>query len=347
LQKCVLIERILLAYTEVLCGAEEDEDGCCRLEVTYIFKDHSKKGRLFAVAENVKLDGTLEGYDSDGGRKKGKIDKTTGLPLGSNRAATLQSMPKDLRSPLVGSFAYDVDCANSEVRILVSLAEKLQFLQFMPTLEDYFHNREGWLLLIMETFGLTREAAKRLPTIIISGGQYSTWEKNHATNPSKRHGVDTKAIKDIKDFAQKLQGELTKFVGLCRKLPQFAWLENEERKLKDDGDARNHEKLLLGRVVQSCEAEVLSIMHKKFHDEKWHVRAKVFDGLIAEPSDLVRKTAAEAGIPIDDMLRQVLQLAEESCSSFGWNVKLEVKPLFGLQDSPVDSIVQAKRALHL
>ena len=345
LQKCVLIERILLAYQEVLFGAEEDEDGCCRLEVTYILKDHSKKGRLFAVAENVKLDGTLEGYDSDGGRKKGKVDKTTGLPLGSNRAATLQSMPKDLRAPLVGSFAYDVDCANSEVRILISLATKLKYS--MPTLQDYFNKREEWLLLIMETFGLTREAAKRLPTIIISGGQYTTWERNHATNPNKRHGVDTRAIKEIKDFAQKLQGELVKFVGHCRTLPRFTWLENEERKLIDDGDGRNHEKLLLGRVVQSCEAEVLSILHKKFHDEKWHVRAKVFDGLITEPSDLVKRNAAEAGVSIDEMLQLVLRLAEESCSSFGWNVKLEIKPLFGLHDAPVDSIVQAKRALHL
>ena len=88
------------------------------------------------------------------------------------------------------------------------------------------------------------------------------------------------------------------------------------------------------RVVESCENEVLRIIHRCFFRLRWHVLAKVFDGLIAE-----RSPSATASV--QDAMRK----AQDECRACGWHVVLTEKPLHGLQDKPLPSVTEARRAL--
>ena len=70
---------------------------------------------------------------------------------------------------------------------------------------------------------------------------------------------------------------------------------------------------------------------------RWIVRAKVFDGLIVEPSCTGPSSAA---------LRQVLADATAACDLQGWNVLLLEKPLYGLQDQHLSTISAAREVMR-
>ena len=403
LQKCVLLEQIVLSYLEQFHGAEVDDgthptliilshhilflsdgrppeasghlshlhtflfvlsfccpsffaDGCCRAEVTYIFRDYSRRGRLYAVAgKEVKLEGLLDGYDSDDGRRKVKVDRFTGKPLGSGRGATLQSMIRHLRAPLVDAFAFDIDAVNSDGQLLISLARTTNVdMEKIPTLAAYCAHRNERLQKIMTAFSVEKEAAKRLTTIVLSGGGYATWEEKYlSTSTSAGDGAvdaETKVLtpeqREVKQFADRLQQELNWLARVLLAKPQFDWLRNERQKLIEEDDKRNPTKLLLGRIVQSSENQVLEIVHKVFFKSGWCVRAKVFDGLVVEPGVGAMKRIVAADVPVKDALDDLLRRAEAKCEEEFWEVRLIEKPLHGLQDQPIETIEQAKAALQ-
>ena len=81
---------------------------------------------------------------------------------------------------------------------------------------------------------------------------------------------------------------------------------------------------LMPRIIQSCENEVLGIVHRIFNQYKWIVRAKVFDGLIVEPD------------PVKCLnIFQVMNEAENACRTFGWDIQLVEKSLFGKAEVPI------------
>lgn len=129
------------------------------------------------------------------------------------RTATLQRIPSDLRSPLVGVFSHDIDCENSEVRLICSLASHLGLEQLAPTLIDYRDRRQYWLDQICNLHNVARDQAKRLPKIILSGGMYDTWLRK------VDHSVVEK--REFKGFARRLCSEIR---ALCDQLlvhPRF------------------------------------------------------------------------------------------------------------------------------
>jgi len=79
-----------------------DDDGCVVHEVSYEHRDASCRGRLFAKGRKIHF----------------KDDKYP-------RTSTLQGMHSDLRPRLVGKFAHDIDCENSEIRLVCCLALQL------------------------------------------------------------------------------------------------------------------------------------------------------------------------------------------------------------------------------
>ena len=89
--------------------------------------------------------------------------------------------------------------------------------------------------------------------------------------------------------------------------------------------------LLLPRIVQCCENEVLGIVHRTFYDQGWTVRALVFDGLVAELSD-------ELNLGISG----VMAAAEAACKVRGWDIRLTEKELLGKQDEPLPVAVDAR-----
>ena len=148
LQRCASLELTARTLLSVLSDLEPDEQGCVVHEVAYRHKDPSCHQRLFAVGEEIKQEG----------------DKYP-------RTVTLQGMHSDLRAPLVGAFAHDIDCANSEFRLLCSLATQLGLQRLVPTFFKYVEGRDEYLEKIARLHNVSLDDAKRLPNIVISGGQ--------------------------------------------------------------------------------------------------------------------------------------------------------------------------------
>ena len=156
LQRCCdALERLSKALMARLGSLPVDDNGCVLYEVEYEHKDSSGRGRLFAIGESISI--------SD--------DKYP-------RTANLQGMQKDLRVALVGGFAHDIDCENSEIRLLYSLANQLGFSNLIPTTFDYCDDRQVWLHKIQSAHLVSEGNAKRLVNVIVSGGRYETCLKS-------------------------------------------------------------------------------------------------------------------------------------------------------------------------
>jgi hypothetical protein len=118
---------------------------------------------------------------------------------------------------------------------------------------------------------------------------------------------------------------------------RFDWLKLERESLRSNGksDPEIH-RLMIARIVEACENTVLNILHRSFFEQGWEVRAKIYDGLIAEPG----KAAATRD------LESAMCAAEGRCASEGWAVKLIEKPLHNQQDIDLPQIIEARAALH-
>jgi hypothetical protein len=152
LQRCDALERLSKALMARLGSLPVDDNGRVVYEVEYDYKDSSGRGRLFAIGESISI--------SD--------DEYPGT-------ANLQGMQKDLRVALVGGFAHDIDCENSEICLLCSLANQLGFSDLSPTIFDYRDDRQVWLHKIQSAHLVSEGDAKTLVNAIVSGGRYETW----------------------------------------------------------------------------------------------------------------------------------------------------------------------------
>jgi hypothetical protein len=308
LQKCHEMETLINNLLSLLCEFPIDENGCVSYVVTYQYRDSAYRGRLFAIGKEIMT-------SSD------KYLRTT----------TLQGMYRDLRIPLVGAFAHDIDCENSEVRILCSLAKQLNLGHLVSTLMKYRDERRKYLALIQRLHGVTEDKAKILPTIILSGGTYATWLQ--AKNVKESFCFPD--INLLKKFLFGLQTEILALGAELLKHPRFSWTCIERQKLEENGiEGGNADIKLVGRIVHQCENEILSLIHRSFIQSGWIVRAKIFDGVIVE------KGQGRATTLLDS-----LHEAEKLCLTFGWSIKLMEKPLSGLQDDPIRTIEDARDIL--
>ena len=304
LQRCHVLEAVVKSLAARLKDQPVDDKGCVTYEVKYEHRDLSGRGRLFAIGETVKV--------SDS-----KFPRTT----------TLQGMHSDLRSALVGKFAYDIDCANSEIRLICSLAQQLDKTYLIRHVFDYRDRRDQWLDKIEQAHGVDRSTAKRLVNIIASGGAYQDWLRQI----KKKWQSDG----DIKDFCFKLRLEIDALRDQLVQHPKFKWTELEREKMKrEEKPLSQIERNLMPRIIQSCENDVLGIIHRTFAQNKWFVRAKVFDGLIVEPSP-------DTSLDLSEMN----QKCEAACRYFGWDVKLVEKPLHGMTEQP-SSIEEARAVVR-
>jgi hypothetical protein len=307
LQRCDEMEATAKALFDSLKTTTPNAHGGVEYEVEYQHKDIAYRGRLFANGTQITLPDK-------------KYPRTT----------TLQGIHSDLRATLVGEFAHDIDCENSEVRLLCSLASQMGLESLIPTIVDYRDNRMKWLSTIRIAHPKVSESeAKRLPTIILNGGRYETW----------LHSVGCKEkTNNLKSFGFDLSQEVTALRDQLLHHPRFRWTEIERQKLVSEGRKGGAVAVaLLPRIVQSCENEVLGIIHHVFHRHEWRVRAKIFDGVIVEPPP---KTATKS---IVNMMR----LAESACKEKGWDVRLAEKPLYGLQDDPISTVQESRTVIRI
>ena len=299
LQRCEQLYAVASAVHENTRHEGVDDRGRARISVSYEYRDPASNGRLFAIGPRVELDGS-EGI----------------------RVATLQGMKSDLRPALVGEYAHDIDCENSEYRLILSLACKHGIS--MPCVRSYCAERKAWLEMIANAHNVVESVAKRLPNIVASGGQYRTWlrqieQVNH---------VDGALLK----WTRSLQKEMQELEQVLVEHEDFAWLNGEkERRLRDGKSAS-----LMPCIVRHCENTVLGIVHRCFFDQHWDVMAKIFDGLIAEPL---------AGVSAPCSLTTAMRKAEHACLNAGWHVKLVEKPLHGKQEDEIPTVQSARQAL--
>eukprot|EP00979_Chaetoceros_neogracilis_P006752 scaffold1380_cov290-Chaetoceros_neogracile.AAC.13 len=146
LLRCDALEILSKALMARLRSLPVDDNGCVVYEVEYEHKDSSGRGRLFAIGESISI--------SD--------DKYP-------RTANLQGMQKDLRVALVGGFAHDIDCENSEIYLLCFLANQLGLSDLSPTIFDYRDDRQVWLQKIQSAHLVSEGDAKTLVNVIVSG----------------------------------------------------------------------------------------------------------------------------------------------------------------------------------
>ena len=314
LQRCEVVLATAETLHAMLSDLEPDSSGCVTHEVEYEQKGAALRGRLFAIGEEVHV-------------RDSKFPRT----------ATLQGMPSDLRCPLVGAFAHDVDCENSEVRLLCSVATQLNMKKLIPTLINYRDNRSTWIEKLASVYRVSKQEAKRLANVILSGGTMRTWLRK----VDRTIETSSAAGREVRNFAFRLESEARALREALVQHPRFKWTHIEREKLKDE--ERKHgaqiEDALLPRIVEACENEVLSIVHRAFHDGGWAVRALVFDGLIVEPPPSAVASGRQGNL---DMM---LRTAEGVCRARGWDVRLAEKELHGLQDRELGVLEGAREAL--
>ena len=298
LERCQSLELVATRLLVTLPKAV-DAKGRASVDVRYEERDVAGKGRLFATGQMVNA-----GDES------------------APRVLSLQGMQSDLRAVLVGEFAHDVDCENSEFRLIWSLAQMYE--HDLPIIESYCKDRQALLTRIVQAHNVDVATAKRLPNIIASGGQYRTWMRKFDV-----------AMEDdqLRVTVNRLHDELRVLHDDLVRHPDFAWLDVERKRMLHMGQREPLN--LMPVIVRACERNVLRIVHRCFFDHHWDVRALIFDGLIAEPGALATESLA-----------QVMLHAERQCLREGWEVRLAEKPLHGLHDSPVKTIVDAYHVVH-
>lgn len=236
-------------------------------------------------------------------------------------------MHNDLRTALVGDFAHDIDCENSEIRLLCSLTNQLGIKKLIPIIFEYRDKRSEWLRLIAQSHYVSESDAKRLVNIIVSGGRYETWLKSLDAN------VPVQSAKKIKTFCFKLYSQVNALLDQLLQHPKFKWTEVEREKLLIKGKTEGAvDKAMMSRIIHCCENEVLGLVHRTFCQNGWEVRAKIFDGLVVEPSPNVHPSTLSA----------TMKKAESTCQALGWDIKLAEKPLRGLQNETPKTIVDAR-----
>ena len=306
LQRCHELEKVVDALHTTLLEYPTTTQQCVIREVAYTHKDVSHRGRLFAQGKSVPA-------------IEGRYPRNT----------TLQTMCDDWRAPLVGAFAHEIECDLSDIHIICSLAAQLNLSELIPTIMAYKTSPQEWIDKISRIHNVPAKVAKKWPDIIVAGGLYiyKSWLRTMDLDSPEAHTV--------KKFTCGIAAEIAVFSAELLRHPKFKWTVLESRHLREEGKrGAALTTTLVNRILRSCETEIIGIVHRCLENVGWQVRSKIFDGLLVEQREGSERTLEEA-----------LKLAETACKLQGWQVKLVEKPLRGLQDEPIKTVVEGRQAL--
>lgn len=307
LQNCLDLEETVYSLFDILKGFPRNQDGFFQHSVHYRHVDIGQRGRLFATGRSVRR-----------------------LNHSFPRSLTLQGIQTELLAPLTGAFCRYVDCENSDIRLLCSLGKQIGVESMIPTITDYRNFRAKWLEAIQREHPDTTETeVKRLANIILFGGSYEDWLQQ----------VDEDPVNKVKRFAFRLHAETRAIRDQLLNHPRFQWIYLERKELEqEDLQEESIKMVLFQRILHSCENVVLGIVHRAFHNCGWRVRAKIFDSLLVESSQMVDSSSLD--------LDKMMEIAQRSCLSMGWDIVLKEKPLYGLQDSALATIEDARTIVN-
>jgi hypothetical protein len=305
LKRCHDLELMLEVLHNTLKDYPITEDGYVVHEVEYQHKDEFYRGTLFAVGKNVTFEDSR-------------------YP----RNTTLQAMHSELWPTLCGAFCHHVEIENCMTRILCSVAHHLGLLHVIPTLVEYRDNYELWVSKLAKFHRITEEAARKWPNIIMMGEHvvYKKWLRSVGSDDFKSDEIK---------FGFKMAVEVAVLADEILRHPKFWWATADRAKLIEDGMRPAHiQAMMLSRVVQSCQNEVLSQVHRCCHNLGWIARSKVFDSLILEQSRDAKSS-----------LNDTLKMCQTSCIMQGWDLKLVELEMYGKQDNNIKTIHEARVAL--
>ena len=303
LEKCRDLEETVYSLFDILKGYPCSQDGALQHQVQYHHFDVGQRGRLFAKGRTVRI-----------------------LNDSFPRSLTLQGIQAELLAPLTGAFCHYVDCENSDIRLLCSLGKQMGIDSMIPTITDYRNFRTKWLEAIHhEHPDATENEIKRLVNIILFGGSYENWLQQVGEEP----------VNKVKRFAFRLHAETRAIRDQLLNHPRFQWINLERKELEQKGlHGESIKMVLFQRILHSCENVVIGIVHRAFHNCGWRVRAKVFDSLLVESSQMVEASSVD--------LSKMMEIAQRSCLSMGWDIVLVEKPLYGLQNNTLATIENAR-----
>ena len=304
LEHCYDLEEALYMLYEHVKSLPMDDNGCVTYHVHYAHKNFAFRGRLFALGRFVLV-----------------------LPGKFPRTATLQGIHAEFHAPLTGAFAHEIDCQNSDVRLLCSLAKQLALDDMIPSLIDYRDNWESWIDTIYEEHPqVDKSYIKRLVSILVCGGTYETW--------LQQVGEDD-VVPKLKRFAFRLVSEIQALFDQVVHHPRFQWTFLERKKLEAQGFKEDTvQRILCVRILQASENEVLGIIHRTFHDCGWIVRTKLFDSLLVECGPNASKEHST--------LATTMRIAERQCKVMNWDINLVEKQIHGCEDQPLHSFSEGR-----
>jgi hypothetical protein len=305
---CYDLEETALLLYEVLKQVPMDPNGCVVHQVQYRSKDPSGRGRLFAIGRPVRV-----------------------LGWKFPRTLTLQGIQPEWHATLTGAFGHYVDCENSDVRLVCSLAQQIGCADIIPTFKDYRQYRSKILQAMhCDHREITLAELSRMPSFIVWGGSYDSW---------LRAMEETKVSPHVKQFAFCMYNEVRALRDQLLVHPRFQWTIAERERLEEQGLRDDAVKVaLFATILQASESEVQRIIHRTFHNRGWMVRAKLLDSILVEPGT---KGRAE-----NSTLSDLMRLTERTCEAQGWDVRLVEKSLHGRQDEPIPAIVEARAVLR-
>jgi hypothetical protein len=247
------------------------------------------------------------------------------------RSYSQQGCPKALRPRFVGPFCRDIDIRCCHPVIAQQQLEKLSlppgYVKLeMSNLADYVKNRDtpgGWTDKIADRHSVSvedqdhrKEIAKNLITRLMYGGTYERWSLDKLKSP----------LKHREPCVDKLRDELLKLRNAMFESDQwkgFATAEQTRQAAKGkDDEARKRATFSL--ILQTIENDILQTIVDAFTELDWEVTSLIYDGMHVLDNPSLDLTSA-------------LRHAERRvCEVTGYAIELTEKPLFGLQERPID-----------
>ena len=321
---------------------------------------HAQAASLCVLPYNYQYfsrDGGGRRYTTMQRRQVGKpyASKLYKTPLGDElyadeyaQAFGLQSCPRALRARLCGAFVHDLDMKSAHPTIAMQLRDHLLATETdagvlaklraaaLTCFKDYVRNRDtpgGWVERLSEKHDIRgskeaqKDCIKRLLSRLMFGGSvYQFMKQPYGLDPKllPRGPPDGDVVRVQHEMAQ-----LRAAIFATKQWSPFVAAELARHKAHAQRfglkfDAHRAERGIFSRLLQTIENDILQVAVDCLQRRGWHVSTLIYDGC-----HVLHRTDAN----VEDALRQV---EAEVLRVTGYRMEWTEKPLYGLQDEPLD-----------
>ena len=287
----------------------------------YNFRNHADVTKtikqLEDISKRVKKNQNLVTYHYSkdiSPSKYGRVHPYANLSLGA--------LPREIRGTLAADNYIDIDITNCQPTILEQLCKKYNLNTNCLTM--YVENRESILMETMETYNITRQAAKELFLILMFNGTFETWT------------IENAIIGKPTEFIKSLEIELQENYNFIIKHPDFKndiEIINKANRIRES----NIPGCIMAWILQNIERKILETMIYFIKSHRYDVTNVIlcFDGF------MMTRNKYDPSI-----LKNIESFV---LANTGYNIKLAVKPFetIELPENTVEYIApETKRFNH-